>query len=377
MRGANVALLWPRWAGERLGLPILRALVETGFRVHVISSGLEFLPIYSRYCHRWRMGPVPTDLRDAVIADAWLDQYCRENEVELIVPGDPPTVRLLASGRLYRNAHRLLPTADLTLIDMLDNKWRFHRLVESEGLPLPRTRLVRDCREVDGALLEEIGFPMLSKPLRLYDCQEIVLLDNESRALSYLKTMAPMSAFPMILQEFIFGVETQVSIAAHSGNIAGATIARMYRDRLEFTDDFGLLSMVSQLVNLTDFTGIAYFEFITDDKSGEQKFIECNPRIPPTVLAATHHGVNLLALMLAQRSSNWAIHMPQYRCGTVFHTKTILQKTLRSPRPLLTDANRQTFWSDVTDPLPFAFRSTAALWRRARYGRSHPRFALS
>lgn len=96
------------------------------------------------------------------------------------------------------------------------DKWECHRRFEAAGLPTPRT--VRATRATAVAKAEELGFPLVVKPLRGAGCEGVGLVERADALGPALDSLGFGLRDPFLLQRFVHGLPASVTLVAAGGD---------------------------------------------------------------------------------------------------------------------------------------------------------------
>lgn len=122
-------------------LNVVQALGAAGAEADVISDWHAPRVRYSRYCRRYirvPRGSLHESLPGSV--DWRLEQYCRDNDISVVIPADLATT--LSVARLELSNIPLFPIASVEALETLHDKWRFHLLLTKLGVQVPPTELL-------------------------------------------------------------------------------------------------------------------------------------------------------------------------------------------------------------------------------------------
>jgi len=277
----------------------MRCLSDLKAECHVFGQGKMWMARLSKYCHRYINCDFGTSQmpNDSIIDK--INNYCLKYKISFVIAGDYDTnyffSRLKSS---LAPGVRAFPLPRPEILETLHDKWNFAQLLEGLKLPYPRTILVENVAQLNAVNME---FPRLVKPLRceggylskyIKQNQEIYLAIGRS----------PLN-FPLIVQEFIPGKDTSISILAFQGKIVAWT---MYEYINSYTQQFffseKLLNLVRRVIEATNYEGVINFNLRLDERDDSFKFLECNPRFWNSLRASWRNGVNFitLGLMLAE-----------------------------------------------------------------------------
>jgi hypothetical protein len=281
----------------------LRAAAAAGYSVHVLARGSAKNLKYSRYCssyHHFNYDPVSGSLDEAL---AEITRQVTELSIDLIVPTDIISTRLLVAlaGRLP------VPTPalpDANCFDTLNDKWRFYQFCRDHGVGVPQTWAFDDVDAVkaainEGALGDEsLPFPLIVKPLDSSGGFGIHRIMDKAD----LKTLDDVQYKPLLAQKMIVGDEVDISVLANKGRIVAYAIQRNLPDKYIFIRHDALLAQASRIVEESGLHGLAHFDAIIEKTTGDVYLIECNPRAWMSIFASKVAGLNFIELSIKPES---------------------------------------------------------------------------
>lgn len=228
----------------------------------------------------------------------YLDSYCATHKIEWIVPADLPATLLVARGRDRLRSTGTYPVADPALIEVWNDKGKFADLLNELGLPTPRTRLISS--ETD-PVLETLTYPVMVKPPRGEGGNGVRKFDNRTDLDALLPRIANRFGWPLLVQDYVPGIDIDLSALADHGRIVAWTIQKRHPshpDLLEFVDHPRVLQIGAELIGKCGYHGIVHFDMRLDERTGQPMVIEANPRFWSSIRHSMWMGVNFPALGL-------------------------------------------------------------------------------
>lgn len=341
------------------------ALASSGHRVCVMAPGGNRVARLSRHCRAYRAcdAEIPQHPDPAFMAG--LSAYCREQKIDWIVPADLPPTLLLARWERDPDAPRIFPCSRPELIERLNDKWEFHRLLGELGLPTPRTRLLESAVGVDR---RPPDVPLILKPVRGEGGRGILRVDSPAGLPATLDRHAAEHRWPLVAQEYVPGQDIDLSVLADHGRIVAWTIQRRSASRpstIEFLQHPRVLELGSELIRAVGYHGIVHFDLRIDERTGQPLFIEANPRFWGSLRHSVWSGVNFPALGIEMARGEDVgrrfkpVEGPCRDPGFSFRSVAVaLLRGRRRPEEWST-ATEAGWWCHLTDPLPEA-------WMRVR-----------
>ena len=187
------------------------------------------------------------------------------------------------------------PCSNAEALDTLHNKWRFAEICRQHSIPTPTTILLESVNQLEEGLFDEVGFPLIVKPLAGGGGHGVVRLNSYKSLLEYVKKNAPGSQFPLIAQSFIPGQNIDISILATDGQILCSTVQSwINKGILEFTSNPDLYDIATRIIQELNYDGLAHFDMRIDARTDKVYVLECNPRAWNTIAASMWQGVNFI-----------------------------------------------------------------------------------
>jgi hypothetical protein len=288
-----------------LVLNTVSALGAAGIEADVISDWTAPRVRFSRYCRRYVRVPFES-LHISGDGLPMLSDYCRDNEIDVVIPADLATTFDLAN--LGDEDLPRFPVASPSTLETLHDKWRFQQLLRRHELPTPCTQLLRpgsDGREL------ELPFPVIVKPAASEGGSGIQRCEDAGE-LARLRAQPAHQHGQWIAQEIIPGHDIDLSVLADHGRVVAYTIQQDEgSDKKRFLHDPQMLEVGCAIVNATQFHGLAHFDMRVDERNGKLYVIECNPRIWGSLMYSVWAGVNFVALgCRVARGERLTISMP-------------------------------------------------------------------
>ncbi len=330
---------------------VLRTAAAAGNSVHVLGNGPSRALRWSRHCCSYRetrfdwRGEAGDLLQDDIA------ETVREHGIDLILPSDDVSTRLLATLRDRLPAPTsLIP--DVATFDLLNDKWNFTRLCLDTGVRVPQGWLYQDVEELRAALdAGTLHLPITAKPTSCSAGVGVVHL----REPGDLALLNAIDYRPILVQRHIRGETIGISVVCRDGEILAHATQRRDERRFELFANPDLLCNVKRLVAATGFNGPANFDAVLEERTGLSYIVECNPRFWYTIYMSMILGVNFVDLAMRNCPS------PVDPTG---HVQLSLGDILRRPGRA-TRFDWEMLRYHFSDPFPFVFQ------RRRLFGDHH------
>lgn len=288
-------------------LRIMRCLSILKIRVCVMGNGKSRSITSSRYCGNYYMYE-SKDLEEEYIYDLLekngniindINNYCKQHKIDIIIPaGIGATLFLSKIGKEITDA-KVFPLKDLGTIKMLNNKWTFTEFMNKNRLPCPKTILISDVCQIRSLDLE---FPVIIKPLESKGGIGVVKLNSFKELETYMSSDNRFNKPPLIIQDYVPGIDVDISILAKDGKMVAHTI-QIWESKsvIKFIKDDKIADIGRHFVSCCDYNGVAHIDMRFDNRDQSVKIVECNPRFWGSVETSMLSGVNFpyLGILIA------------------------------------------------------------------------------
>lgn len=310
------------------GLAAARSLGRAGVAVR----GFDYQPqagFRSRYGIHERV-PNPMEEPGALL-DLLIARAQTFDAPPVLYPTSDAFVAFASDHRDALESHLLhaLPSPEAVAIGL--DKWRQHQVASQAGIPVAGTCLPESVEE-GLAAAGELGYPVVVKPLAGHVWRHRYTADKAVRAehpdaLQRLLEQALEQGLPVIVQGLVQGPNT--SHFKVCGYFAGDGEARALvgmRKIRQYPTDFGVGSLMEsaedpelgelglRLFRALDWRGPGSIEFKRDQRDGEWKLIELNPRLWQQHGLAARCGVDFVEVQYRDRTGQ-AARESTYRLG--------------------------------------------------------------
>jgi hypothetical protein len=272
---------------------VLRCAAAVGAEVHVLCASRGRDLAWSRHCRGLTLSGRPIDGQFDPDLAGEINRHAARIGATTVLAGDAHSTRSLIAVRPLIAAP-LFPMPELSVFDLLNDKWKFAELCASLGIECPRTRLyagVDDLRaDIDRGALE---FPLIAKPLSMNGAVGCVTLERDTAR----DRLAEIFYSPVLVQEFIHGRDIGASVFCRRGEII-AFIAHSYGQAIYSTfEGCAIRDTIAMIAERFEFDGVYNFDMrLTPD--GRVVWLECNPRFFYKIAMSMLAGVNFVAFGL-------------------------------------------------------------------------------
>ncbi|NGX57638.1 MAG: hypothetical protein K940chlam3_00531 [Chlamydiae bacterium] len=267
-----------------IALELARQFKASGHTVYVADCKKLHICRFSNSIKKSFSTPSPRYYPDEFIEK--LIQIIEENDIDLLIPTCEEIMYISGHLESFPKSCQVF-CSSFDIIHELHSKWLFNQKVESIGLTVPKTQLVRNQEDLNRV---DIAPPYVLKATYSRACQNLVLVEPN--------TNQPHIAFepynPWVAQKWIDGEKYCTYSVVHNGKIHAQAIypVRFTVDgssciTFEAIRHEKIFEWVTHFMEATKFTGQVAFDFIQQN-DGSLYAIECNPR-------ATH-GLHMYTL---------------------------------------------------------------------------------
>jgi predicted ATP-grasp superfamily ATP-dependent carboligase len=277
----------------KLPYRVMRCAAATGAQVYALGAPAARGLIYSRLCSGFKATDIPIDgtARQELVEE--INQCVELWGIDLLLAGDGPATRSLIALR-HRIGAPCFPMPDLESFDLLNDKWRFHRLCVAAGVLTPSTWLFRDPTELRTALDSgTLPGKIIAKPLSQSGGEGCVILETEHAKAN----LCHIDYAPILIQQFIEGEDIGASVFCERGVIK-AFIAHDYRrDTYRTFADSRIRDEIEKCLRAFNLDGVFNFD-MRRDANGRVHYLECNPRFFFKIAMSMLAGINFVGLGL-------------------------------------------------------------------------------
>lgn len=295
----------------RSALAVTRSLGRRGVEVTVADEHKKCLAGASRYCRASLRVPSPARSGEAFVRA--VRQEVGHKKHKVIIPADDVTLSLITHARSQFDGVAALPFPDAETVQTAHDKGLLMTLAAENGIPVPRTVVVRGPADVGGAI-RHVGLPAVVKAR-----VSRVSVDGQWRAGSpvhYARTEAELGAAVRVAQEIAPGPLVQehipgdgqgIFVLMSRGRLRAAFAHRRLREKPpsggvsvlseSVALDPKLLEHAERILEILKWHGVAMVEFKRDARDGEAKLLEINGRFWGSLQLAVDSGVDFPYLL--------------------------------------------------------------------------------
>ena len=313
----------------RQTLTVVRSLGRAGLRVVLGGDDPDSSTARSRHVAAFACFADGGRERPPSALEGWL----REHRPQFVFPvGETQLRQVLAAPRLLALSTWVMPEPAV-LRRCLDKRALFE-LAPVLGIPLApwlRWAGAQAWRET----APRFGFPVVVKrkdsASHLRDKKALILRDSTELEELLAEAAAGADAESLVLQKFVAGARQNCHFAADGGRIVAFLQQEVLRTDEADGTGIGLEGVTvapsptlraycERLLYRLGYTGIGCVQFLVDAASGEESFLELNPRLDSTAALAVRVGYDFprLAVEIASRARPAPLAGP-YPTGRRYH----------------------------------------------------------
>lgn len=305
---------------------------ERSFQPVIVSRQWSSPARFSRYCGHFAVDRGGVDRGNCVAGDHCpgdrggadyalrVEKWAKRWNADVVLPIDVPGIEQAIQARGHLEGRvRLAPLPRAEMFQTANDKGDFAKLLLQHELPHPATTLLAgDASDRERAAL--IEFPALVKPRRSSNGIGICYFERREDLLDLL-AKRPEYGAGCVLQTHVPGMDIDCSVICQGGRIVASTIQRAkgyesaaFRPAgvIEFIEHERVLNLVSRLVEIMDWNGVAHLDLRIDRRNDEILLIEMNPRFWGSLLGSLYAGVNFAAIA-CRLALGLPVEVPPYR----------------------------------------------------------------
>jgi len=265
---------------------VLRCAASLDADVHVMGPARARPLALSRFCRKFHAA---SDFaRASAEASAhMIDTIARANGIDVVLPGDTVTTRLLTRIRDQLSTP-IFPVPQADVFDALATKDRFMDVCAEFGVTHPKGALYLDRAGLLAAIDDgRVRLPAMFKPLNRAGGIGVVKADAENaRAIA-----AAIDYAPILVQDFVEGEDRSISIFCRGGDVRKEVVYSHPDSVFHFHDAPELSRIVRDLASAMKLDGVINFDARVGT-DGKVWMIECNPRFFFSMDAIMIAGLN-------------------------------------------------------------------------------------
>lgn len=287
-------------AHRTLIIQVLLALHARGNAECVVVSpaSTRYLRL-SNMCSRHWIAELDDSGDDGIVVDI-VNRCAQAMPGLVLIPADCTATRLVNRVR-ERVQVRIARAPDDGMLDLFDNKWRFHQFCVQLGLNVPPTLVAASKEVLDfSRAVRELGLPFIVKPLDQHGAAGLLLVSSESEYRDKVLCNDGYRFAPLVVQRYVRGIDVGLNLLAVRGKVQAIAVQR--RDfpqneeaKIRFIPNDYLAKAAFLLCEESGYDGVMNVDARIEEGTGTVYLFEANPRYWVSLSASTWCGLNFLA----------------------------------------------------------------------------------
>lgn len=270
--------------GGASGIGTIKSLQKGNFKGKIVTTDSDSLAAGFKLADKGYVLPLVSS------KNYWkeVQKVLRKEKIEFVFPSSGFETREYAKHKeeLAKKGVTVF-CSDSGAIETADDKWKFYEAVKN-NFPVPKTT----------KQYTQLAFPMIAKPIRGKGSKGVRLCHNKHDILSIADRR------DYIFQEYLPGKEYTVDVLS---DFSGKALCAVPRKRLEIKAGISfkgevvankkLEKLAKQVCEYCNMVGQTFVQ-VREDKNGDLKIIEIEPRSGGGTFFTTLAGVNMSILLL-------------------------------------------------------------------------------
>lgn len=312
-------------ANSRKGLAAVRSLGQRGLHVIAGNDKPHALAFTSRFCAGRFLYPSPNEGPKEYLA--FMLEHLRAERYDCFIPMSDEEVTLVARHREKFGELTNLVMVDGGTMEVAQDKWRTAEFALAQGFPHPKTFVVDHLDDLE-RLQNQVPYPAIIKPRKSSGARGLVFVERPEELVPQYLRVHRHFPFPLI-QECIPTNSPKYAVSCllnHQSQVRVAVVQRFWRQYplkggpatcFETVDRPDLQGYGVRILEILGWQGVAEVEFLEDERDGEVKLMEINPRFSATLALTIQAGVELPHLLYSLATEGDVEPHMDYRFGEV------------------------------------------------------------
>lgn len=291
------------------GLGIIRSLGRKKIPVLVLDSNPKDSSMFSKYSAAMICPDVSKSNEQFV--DFLLEVGEQMNHKGVLFPTDDDTVLTILRNRDKLEKYFVFPMATLDVIGNLLLKDKLYNILEKNGVPHPKTYLLRNISELE-YLSENIIYPCFIKPVysiefaRKFHVKGFHVNNKKELIEVFDNIFKRCSCYEVMIQDVIPGPITNLhGFYGYFNQNSELLVGLTYRKIRQYPVYFGtgclvesmwkpeIVELATHFLQSVNYCGLVDVEFKRDPRDNKFKLIEINTRTGALNIFSTKCGINL------------------------------------------------------------------------------------
>ncbi|NRF38217.1 ATP-grasp domain-containing protein [Pedobacter sp. LMG 31643] len=285
---------------SNLSLGVLYCLQPLNCDVYLLTSNIKNAARFSRFLKKLYYLEDKND-RERI------EEIVTTHSIDLIMPIDELETRNVKVH--LEELSKVAVCSWATEVDMFDigiNKMKLAKFLSNNDIPCPLFASIDSLNQMQERA-DAMGYPVLIKPDRGSFGRMIRRFDDwEELSKYYIENEGQINDY--ILQPFIIGSDITCNVICNNGEIVCYTIQESpvknghdfsSNDILEFHDDSEVIDVISKMMKLLKWHGVACVDMRRDIRDNSVKILEINGRFWASVVSSyIRTGLNFPLIMV-------------------------------------------------------------------------------
>ena len=224
-----------------------------------------------------------------------LHRLAREFPDAILIPADCEGTRAINRVKPHLPDINMIPHADLSTLDTLDNKWRFFQFCSANSITVPDTVYIGPKSSLNYPMLaERLGVPFVIKPVNQAGSTGVLVVHNEAFFNRAILENEAYQFDSLIAQKYIEGIDLCFNFFAMEGEISAFTIQQRIGSTVSFLPHPQLEQLGRHLAKAARYSGVMCVDARVEASTGKVYLIESNPRFWASLGASVWCGVNFV-----------------------------------------------------------------------------------
>jgi len=313
--------------GHVQGLGIIRSLGMNSITTHLIDNTRTPIARFSKYCRRFYYFP---QLKHEEALVSFLVKLAKTDEFFdwVLFPTDDSEVAALSKNHELLSSFYTLTTPKWEVTRIAYDKRLAYDLAKSLGIPIPKTYFPRDLEHIK-TLSNSLDFPLIIKPAimhKLYEKTRYKLMRVDSYLTlkeGYERISGLIPNEQIMLQEPVPGPVSHIVSYCSLCKDGIPVVSYLNRHLRQLPMDFGKVAtiveltknevvahMAQRLLKAMNYSGPSEVEFKLDERDGQFKFLDMNPRFWKQHTLGLTIGINM-PLLAFKQALHEELNLPQ------------------------------------------------------------------
>lgn len=303
---------------------IVRSLARHGIEVACGAEDRTSLAFFSKYVRQRHVYPSPKKAPDLFIRK--ICELVKQNEYDVVMPVTDETTVVISKYKADLSKFSVVPICDYDTIMKGRDKGETLRVAVQNGIPCPKTHFPeeQDLRDIRS----EVEYPVLVRPRQSSGARGIVYVGSAEEFIPSCNAVETVYKDFMI-QEYV-PHDRHYSVCVLLDQHSDLMASFAYRELRHYSSRGSsatyavsvkqpeLLEYSVRLLKLLGWSGVANLEFVFDERDGEPKLLEINPRFWMSLELAIQSGVDF-PYLLYQLSTDGRIEtVDDYKVGVKY-----------------------------------------------------------